>query len=267
MDRWPSRGRSVGLVAFLFGVVGQPTVSGPVLRRLLEDLGVSADAGRALLSRMVRQGQLTSERQGRYTRYRLAGEFARAFGRIRDQPQARPTEWPGAFHALLYRVPEQHRDFRDALRRAAVFAGYGILQQGVLIAPTDRSAALAPTLGERPPGTEVWLTSLAMVPEQATRAASLAWDLPALGKVYASHIERLTRPESRVDGGATALRSYVDLLLPALTDTLREPSLPQVLLPEDWPGAVLRRVIGEFTATYGPTTERYVLSLVADGER
>src|SRR4051794_28161000 len=140
VNRWPSRGRSVGLVAFLFGIAGAPTVAGPVLRRLLADLGMSADASRALLSRMVRQGQLASERDGRYTRYRLAGEFARAFERIRDQSQTRPVPWAGHFHAVLYSVPEAHRDFRDALRRAAIFAGYGILQPGVLIAVNDRRA-------------------------------------------------------------------------------------------------------------------------------
>jgi phenylacetic acid degradation operon negative regulatory protein len=71
-----------------------------------EDLGVSPDAARALLSRICRQGQLSSEREGRTTRYRLAGEFARSFERVRDQSMARPAQWTGRFHALLYQVPE-----------------------------------------------------------------------------------------------------------------------------------------------------------------
>jgi DNA-binding transcriptional regulator PaaX len=267
VDRWPSRGRSVGLVPFLFGIVGTPAVAGPVLRRLLTDLGMSADASRALLSRMVRQGQLTSERDGRYTRYRLAGEFARAFQRIRDQSQSRPATWPGHFHALLYHVPEQHRDFRDGLRRAAILAGYGLLQQGVLIAPTDRRAVLAPELADRPPGTEVWLTTLAMDPAQAARAASLAWGLPGLAELFRNHAARLEPPVPVPDDGPGALRAYADRLMPALTDTLREPALPAELFPPDWPGTALRRAIGAFTRAYGPATERYVLDLVRAGPR
>jgi phenylacetic acid degradation operon negative regulatory protein len=253
-------------VAFLFGMLGEPTVAGPVLRRLLEDLGVSADGGRALLSRMVRQGQLASERTGRSTRYRLAGEFARGFERIRDQPQSRPGPWSGSFHALLYHVPEQYRDFRDALRRAAILAGYGILQQGVLIAPADRSAALDATFEHRPPGTQVWLTTMAMPAAQAAAAASLAWNLPDLADRYTAHIHRLTHHHTPAGSGPDALRSYVDVLLPALTDTLRQPTLPHELLPPDWPGLPLLRAIGTFQATCGPAAQGYVRGL-ASGDR
>jgi phenylacetic acid degradation operon negative regulatory protein len=263
--RLPSRGRSVGLVAFLFGIVGAPTVAGPVLRRLLVDLDVSDDAARALLSRMVRQGWLASERSGRYTHYRLAGEFARGFERIRTQSQTRPPAWPGHFHALLYSVPEEHRDFRDGLRRAAVLAGYGILQPGVLIAPEDRSAVLAPELAGRPPGTQVWLTTLAMDSAQAAAAVSLAWGLPGLAAIFRGHIERLTSAGPVPGDGAAVLRTYADRLMPALTDTLREPALPRELFPADWPGDDLRRAVGGFTRTYGPAAERYVLDLVSSG--
>jgi phenylacetic acid degradation operon negative regulatory protein len=267
MSRWPSRGRSVGLVAFLFGLIGTPTVAGPVLRRLLEDLGISGDAGRALLSRMVRQGQLASERSGRYTHYRLAGEFARGFARIRDQSQTQAPAWPGHFHALLYSVPEEHRDFRDGLRRAAMFAGSGILQQGVLIAPDDRSRLLAEELAERPPGTHVWLTELAMDRDQAAAAASLAYNLPSLAGMFRDHIAALTATGDVPDDGPAALRAYADTLMPALTDTLREPALDPGLFPADWPGAELRRAFGTFGRAYGPPVERYVGELLSAAPR
>jgi phenylacetic acid degradation operon negative regulatory protein len=257
--RWPSRGRSVGLVAFLFGMTGRAVLSGPILRRMLEDLGVSPDATRALLSRMCRQGQLSSERQGRITRYRLAGEFARSFERVRDQSVARPPQWTGRFHTLLYQVPEEHRAYRDALRRTAVFAGYGLLQQGVLISPTDRGAALSGVLENPPHGTHAWLTWLSISDADAARAASLAWALPTLAEVYRTHIDRLSR--RMAEGGGEVLRDYVDLLLPALTDTLREPALPAELLPARWPGTALRQAIADFSAEFRPRSERYLRSI------
>jgi DNA-binding transcriptional regulator PaaX len=51
---------------------------------------------------------------------------------------------PIATGHLLYQVPESRRAFRDALRRAAVHLGYGLLQQGVLIAMDDRTDQLGP---------------------------------------------------------------------------------------------------------------------------
>jgi len=274
--RRPSRGRSVMLVAFLFGVSGRTALPGSGLGRLLQDLGVSPDAGRALLSRMRRNGQLVSIRHGRGVEYRLAGDFAHAFARVRDQTMARPTEWTGCFHALLYQVPERYRSFRDELRRSAVLCGYGILQQGVLIAPTDRSAQLSQLLARRPDGAQVWLTTLGMAPAEAARAAYVAWDLADLARLYHSHTERLSGRLASLTTGSAAgcrdgpdarqvvqpLRDFVEMLAPALTDTLREPGLPATLLPEDWPGPDLRKVLNQFTATFGPATQGYLESLL-----
>lgn len=275
--RTPSRGRSVGLVPFLFGVTGRDVLPGSVLRQLLSDVGLSPDAARAVLSRMRRHGQLASDRRGRGVEYRLIGEFARSFQRVRDQATARPPEWHGHFHALLYQVPERHRSYRDTLRRSAVLCGYGILQPGVLIAPTDRSSRLAAVLSRQPEDTQVWLSNLAMTPDHAARAASLAWDLPELARRYHHHISRLAGritapPPGLADGcpgrsaapeaGVAMLRDYVDLLTPALIDTLRNPGLPAILLPPDWPAPALQQAVNEFTATFGPTIQSYLDSLL-----
>ncbi len=264
----------MALVPFLFGATGRTALPGPVLRRLLGDLGLSADAGRALLSRMGRHGQLTSERRGRCVEYRLSGEFAESFERVRTQAMTRPAGWTGSYHALLYQVPEHHRTFRDALRRAAVLSGYGVLQQGVLISPTDRSSALAQWLADRPPGAEVWLSHLTLASQDAARAAATAWDLPDLARTYRQHIDRLC---ARLDAGTTAptgprapalqgevarLRDYTHTLLPILIDTLREPVLPKDLLPDDWPGPRLRTTLDEYTATFEPAIQAYLRELL-----
>ena len=275
--RTPSRGRSVGLVPFLFGVTGRDVLPGSVLRQLLSDVGLSPDAARAVLSRMRRHGQLASDRRGRGVEYRLIGEFARSFQRVRDQATARPPEWHGHFHALLYQVPERHRSYRDTLRRSAVLCGYGILQPGVLIAPTDRSGRLAAVLSRQPEDAQVWLSNLAMTPDNAARAASLAWDLPELARKYHHHISRLAGrlaapPPGLAAGcpgrsaapaaGVAMLRGFVDLLAPALIDTLRNPGLPAILLPQDWPAPALQQAANEFTTTFGPTIQTYLDSLL-----
>lgn len=241
-----SRGQGVGQVAFLFGLTGRTTLPGPVLRRMLGELGHSDDATRTLLARMVRGGQLASQRHGRTTAYALAGDFLAGFERVRRQAMTEPVAWTGHFHAVLHAVPEEHRGFRDAFRRMAVLAGYGTLQPGVLISPTDRRHALAGVLDDVPPGARVRFATLGLSVADAADAAALAWDLPGLADTYRGHVARLD-----ADPGPTDLRTFVETFQPALTDTLREPALDPVLLPRDWPGAELRRAFGRFDERHG----------------
>lgn len=268
-ERRPSRGRSVGLVAFLFGMTGRAALPGTGLRALLGDLGLSEQAARALLARMCRDGQLAGQRHGRTVDYSLAGDFAVSFARVRDQAQATSEPWSGHFFAVLYHVREEHRAYRDSLRRSAVLAGYGVLQPGVLICPVDRSSQLGPALTDRPESARIWTTTLLLAQHEAADAASIAWDLPELDRRYRTHIEQLgcaADGQSRSPvAGPEALRAYVGALQPVLTDTLREPRLPPELLPAGWPGRDLRAAIGRCTAAFNGTTDAYVRALLPTG--
>lgn len=260
----PGRGRSVGLVPFLFGLAGRPALPGVGLRRLLGDLGISADAARALLARLTRAGQLVSERHGRTVDYRLAGDLARGFERIRSSDRPEPVEWPGSFAAVLHHVPEEHRAFRDALRRAAVLAGYGVLQPGVLISMSELGGRLDGVLAGRPAPARVWPARLTLSVEDAAEAASIAWDLPGVARAYRGHLVRLGAGDSLPAHPGEALRVYADTLLPVLVETLREPRLPAALMPPDWPGAELRSAIGRFSAAAMPRLSPYVDAVVSE---
>ncbi|MFG1923081.1 PaaX family transcriptional regulator C-terminal domain-containing protein [Cryptosporangium sp. NPDC048952] len=262
-----SRGRSVGLVPFLFGLAGSPTLPGVGLRRLLGDLGVSDDAARALLARLTRAGQLVSERHGRTVDYRLAGDLARGFERIRSSDQSGPVEWPGSFAAVMYQVPEEHRAFRDAMRRAAVLAGYGVLQPGVLISMSELGDRLDGVLAERPGSARVWPARLALSVEDAAEAASIAWDLPGLARSYRSHLTRLDATDAVPDDPGEALRAYAETVMPVLVETLREPRLPAPLMPADWPGTELRAAVGRFSGAVMPRVHPYVAELAGGVHR
>ncbi len=245
-----SRGRGPGEVAFLFGIAGRTVLPGAALRRLLGQLDHSPDAGRTLLARMVRAGQLSSHRQGRTTTYALAGEFLAGWERVRTQAMTRPVAWSGQFHTVLHTVPEEHRAFRDALRRTAVLAGYGTLQPGVLVSVTDRREVLAPLLDRAPTGALVRLGTLGLSATAAADAASVAWDLPGLAATYADHVERLdARP------GPEDLGAFVRTFQPVLTDTLREPALDPALMPRGWPGPELRHAVDRFAQQHRSLVE------------
>jgi phenylacetic acid degradation operon negative regulatory protein len=250
----------VGLVPFLFGVTGRAELPGGVLTGLLADLGLSRSAARALIARMRGNGQLASARRGREVDYRLVGNFALGFERIRSGAARPVTPWTGSFHALLYQVPEAQRAFRDLLRRHALFTGYGIMQPGVLIALTDRSASLAHVLTEKPDGASVRVGTLALSAADAAAVAYEAWDLATVGANYRSHIASLRSAlasTAELPPAADTLRAFADLSMPPLVDTLRDPGLPPELRPTDWPWAELVGLLDEVNARYGPPSVSY----------
>jgi phenylacetic acid degradation operon negative regulatory protein len=262
-----SRGRAAGFVPFLFGVAGTAELPGVVLTRLLGELGLSEPAARAALARMQKAGNLSSTRRGRYGYYRLAGDLERGFQRARAGANRATPPWTGRFHALHYQVLEAHRGYRDSLRRAAILTGYGLLQQGVLIALTDRSDTIADVLARCPAGSAVYRTELVMSTSDAARAAFDAWDLAELARVYRRHIRTLRaalRATSPPPANARTLTRFTQLSTTPLTDTLRAPALPAELRPADWPLAELFAVIGQVHARYGPPAAAYVHTLLAE---
>jgi phenylacetic acid degradation operon negative regulatory protein len=214
---------------------------------------------------MRRDGQLAGTRGGRTVTYRLAGPFAESFHRIRTLATGAP--WAGTFHAVLYQVPERHRAFRDLLRRTGTFVGYGLLQQGVLICPTDRRDRLQPVLAKTPRDAYVHFGVLQMDDAAAARAAYAAWDLGALDRVYRSHARALRAALARRSGppppDGRTLRRLSDLLTTPLVDLLRSTGLPAELAPDGWSRPDLEKAIRELQAAYVPPAAVYLQRLLA----
>lgn len=261
----PAAGRSVGLVPFLFGVTGRTELPGGALTDLLIDTGLTRSAARALIARMRTGGQLASAKRGREVDYRLAGNFARGFERVRSGAARPVTPWNGRFHALLYQVPEGQRAFRDQLRRHALFTGYGIMQPGVLIALTDLSPRLAEVLAAKPSDASVRVGTIALSVDDAAEVAIEAWDLASVGANYRDHILSLRtalKDDEELPATAATLKAFADLSMPPLVDTLRDPGLPPELRPADWPWAELVDLIEQINTRYWPPSISYAQSRI-----
>ncbi len=260
----PPRSEKIGLVPFLFGVAGVEELRGTALTRLLGDLGMTTVAARGQLARMRRAGQLATSRAGRGVTYRLAGPFAESFRLV--HPGLRPAPvWSGYFHGLLYQVPETQRAYRDRLRRVAILLGYGILQQGVLIALEDRRDQLAAVLEQRPLGCRVHTATIGMDVEEAAATALHAWDLPSVERALRGHLASL-RAALAVDvtpaATAATLRELAGLLNAPFVDLLRDPGLPPALLPPNWPRQPLEAVMTQVADRYLPAASRYAHHMI-----
>jgi len=255
----------IGLVGLAFGAAqarpGEP-VAGPVLLRLLADLGVSGPAARSLLLRMRREGWLRSERSGRQARYRLAPIVFAGQERVERQLRGDRPAWNGSFSGVLYTVPERFRPFRDRLRRSALLLGYVTLRPGLLIATTDRYDELVSALPTRPAGSQLLRTKLAFSADDSRRLAAELWDLDGIAAMYqralAEFAERVAEARQQPPAGPAALRAFAGAVLPLYRAASGDPDLPAGLLPPDWPAPRLSDAIGRAFALFVPLVSDYL---------
>lgn len=218
------------------------------LIRVLGELGVGEAATRAALARMVRRGLLDPERSGRTVGYRLTDECERvlreAHGRIfATDPFAPVGE---GWTLVTFTVPESRRDLRHRVRAQLSWAGFGLLRDGLWIAPGE--VPLPAVLGELAAEGLDLLAFRAVEAEGFSAALSVgtAW---RLDEIRARHLrfQREWADGSGADGGpvcrVTALVADWLALLRAV------PRLPGEHLAEDWPApasvALFRRRHGE----------------------
>ena len=263
---WPADiSPQVGLVCFAYGAAqAQPDapVAGPVLLRLLADLGVSGPAARSLLLRMRREGWLTSERDGRQARYRLAPLVLAGQDRVERQLRGERPSWDGSFSGVLYTVPERFRSFRDRLRRSALLLGYVTLRPGLLVATTDRYNELTAALPPRPAGSQLLRARLAFSAADSRKLTADLWDLEGIAAHYrqalADFDERVAEALRQPPAGPAALRAFAGAALPLYRAASADPDLPAELLPADWPALKLSAAIGNAFAIFAPMVADYL---------
>lgn len=247
------------LLAFMGELVVDRDV-GPLptaeLIALLAELGVGEAATRATLNRMAARGLLAPIRVGRTVSHVLTPESERvlreAKGRVfADDPFAPlGTGWT----LVTFSVPESRRDMRHRVRAQLAWAGFGLLRDGLWIAPgeVDVAEALGGVHDGRPdddapgggaldggPADAMELVAFRAheVPGfSAARSVRTAW---RLDEMRVRHEEFRRRWADRAPGGGPAALADLTALVADWLDLLRAvPRLPAEHLANDWPAAL-----------------------------
>ncbi len=221
---------------------------------LMGELGFTAAAVRAAVSRMARQGWLTPIRAGRASYYALSPR-----GQDRIEEAARrifklhPERWDGLWRLLLVPAARRDRAQRAALRRELGWMGFAALSRGVYITPNDlleRTGAVAQRYGILG-GIETF-TVRHHGPAAAAQLAARYWDLGAIDAAYGRFVDEWKpRLDARRQGGAalpdaTAFAEKTRLVHAFRKFLFVDPGLPQELLPERWSGLEARAVFSAY---------------------
>ena len=219
------------------------------LIELLEPMGINERLLRTSVFRLVAQGWLKSEREGRRSRYALAEQglklTARASPRIYVGP---PMDWDDSWTVvILPRFGSHGLAERTALRDQLVWEGFGVIAPGVFAHP-HANPQIAHDILEK-----LGLPDLALVLHANDNAspsglpiaslASQCWNLQDLSQQYQRFYERFAPfealTESEIDPKlAHMLRA---LLIHAWRRVvLHDPQLPSAMLPSPWAGQTAR---------------------------
>jgi phenylacetic acid degradation operon negative regulatory protein len=224
------------------------------LINLLAPLDLNERLIRTTVFRLVKDEWLTTQTQGRRTDYKLSTSGWRRFEEASKQIYAaNAPHWDQRWRLVML-VSELSPKDRERLRRAFYWQGFGEINTNCFIHPSADLSAVFDAL--RVDGmTHVLSHLMPLVAAQPRLGQSAnnadmvhsAWDLAQLSESY---IEFVKIYQSILDALVKSKKSNIDDESAFLTRTLlihdfrrlllRDPELPEVLLPAKWPGQTAR---------------------------
>jgi len=234
----PLTARSV-LASALLGME-PPELPVAQLVRLSGLFGISENRARVALSRMVAAGEATTDGSGRY---RLAGHLAARQSRQSASRSGTTAPDEGWWWLAVVTTAGSTAEVRAARRRALAYARLAELREGVWLRPGNVAVQLPDSL-------DADVELMTAQPGDPRGLGGRLWDLGAWSDRARELLEGLgtLRPE-----GPEALAPGFELSAAVLRHLQADPLLPAGLLPEDWPGGLLRATYDDWDARYRAT--------------
>jgi phenylacetic acid degradation operon negative regulatory protein len=251
------------------------------LIRLLEPLQLNERLVRTSVFRLAKEQWLRTETVGRRADYVLTNSGRRRFDEAsRHIYAAHAPLWDRRWRLILVVGDYDPRE-REHLRRALFWQGFGLLGADCFVHPSaDLTAAFDALVAEGLAEQLDRLMPLLAADSRSGLAASdsdlvrRAWNLDELAGAYAAFVATYLPilAELRRDRHAEVAEEDAFLIRTLLIHDyrrllLRDPELPDVLLPAEWPGQKARLLCKELYRRLAPASERHLdrCLVLADG--
>lgn len=246
------------------------------LIKLLEAFGHNEQAVRAAVSRMSKQGWVTSERRGNKSFYSLTEQ-----GIVRMEEASRriykemSPPWDGNWWILLYNIPEEKRHLRDRLRDELTWSGFGPLSNSCWITPNNLEKEINVLVKKY--DIEDYVTFFQAEHKGMQSHESLVqkcWDLNEINERYAQFIEQYSQKyiihknkieKNQMSDGACFVERAL-LVHEYRKFLFIDPSLPKDLLPEKWLGDSAMTLFKDYNAILSNPAKRFFESVFELGE-
>lgn len=268
--------RAGSLITTVFGDSIAPrggTVWLGSLIRAMAEFGISERLVRTSVFRLVKDGWLQSTQIGRRSFYSLTDEgrerFRAATHRIYGEPV---TDWDGNWCLLL--LSSLDAPDKETLRRECAWLGFGALSANLLAHPAPDESDLDLTLKRSGVADDVIMMSGRTSRSDAAmrKLAGAVWSLDDIDARYVNFLAMFrplfaeTKKTRRVEP-RTAFVTRTLLIQEYRKILLRDPQLPQDLLPARWHGTAAYQLCRNLYRGLHRTADEYLTEFMetADG--
>jgi phenylacetic acid degradation operon negative regulatory protein len=222
------------------------------LLQFLDMIGIDGGVVRTSVSRLAADGWLDRDKVGRKSFYRLAKSGRERFeAAVEHVYNPRPAAWEGTFGLLLIANGAD----RELSRAALSEAGWGSPIPGTWIAP---SGVKAPPIPEGAIRVEVSATR-----DMAHRLVMASWPLERTAAFYQDFLKTFAPLENWIEQTeeiqpADAILARILMIHHYRRVLLRDPLLPEPLLPVSWPANDARDLCARIYRGLLPMSEKWL---------
>ncbi len=217
---------------------------------LADTFGISERLVRTGVYRLAREGWLESRIEGRRARYHLTDAGNEKFNEAQQRIYAaEPVAWDGSWR-LVHLLASMPAPERNAMRGEMGWSGFGQISPNLFAHPTrtakdierllERNAAFAHTL------TFEAETAFFTDRKHIRNVAREAWNLDDLNLEYGRFVNVFTPVLESVSHNPPAPHQAFGLRILMIHDyrrvLLKDPDLPEDLMPRDWQGIAARNL-------------------------
>lgn len=241
---------------------------------LVAPLGINERMVRTSVFRLSKEDWLTAQPIGRRSYYRLTDTGRRWTDAVHERIYRHaPRPWDGGWTMVALGTAGLDAETRDDLRRDLGWLGFGLLAPGVMIHPDPDETALRETLTEagRPIPVMRGPAAAWVAPEALSGAVRACWDLDRLSADYTAFLDAF-RPVWQTLRNVETLDPELCFAVRALLShgyrraILRDPMLPDQLLPADWPGTAAHALCRNLYRLIEAAAERHVMAVLETPE-
>jgi phenylacetic acid degradation operon negative regulatory protein len=214
-------------------------------------VGVSEEAVRATLTRMVKRDLLARHRNGRRMYFGLTARSAAVLedGHHRVwRSGVVNRDWDGTWTMVGFSLPESWRSQRHDLRSRLIWGGFGAVQNGLWIAPGEVDVPSLVGDLDLDEYLKVF-TARAAKPTEAEQFVRTAFDVPAVAVRYQAFLGRWDRDHPYPDAPDDLARQLL-LHTDWLQLVRQDPRLPAEHLPAEWPAIRAEQVFRALAHAY-----------------